>query len=372
MKRGAVLVSAVLIMIGWMCMGESLGGQFRVDLAIDPLAADFSDAISLAGTLRIDYEIGDWKFGSTTTIDETGWVNQVLTGSGKFGVMGLGSTLDMDPAGGFDSWTSTCEVSIAGVQYVYRFTLTPDDLAVSIQADADSEPLSVGVTIDLGDTGAQPGCNLLFQGATVDIGFPFCCTQVSSSVEFECTGFESATFGVSGIAIPNLPWLTLAASLEFTLDEKKLTVTPSISYGTSFCFDLYFDTVEDSTATYPGDTLVFNTVEVVGIGLECQIGGVSFAAVSYWGDSGKPSPLTGDYWEAYQISTTTDGSCCGPFSFECTVFFLEGSGTLFELAFLQTELSMDLGTQFTATVGVDLDLAGAGFKELRAGFVVDF
>lgn len=371
MKRGVVLVSALLIATCMLCMGESLEGDLRVELVIDPLASDFSDAISLTEVLRVDIEVADWAFGSTTSLDEAGWTDQVFRCSGMFGAILISSTLDMDPMSGFDDWTSSCELSLAGVKHVCQFTLTPDDLALSINSTASTDLLSVGVTVDLGDTNGMPGCNLLFQGMTIDIRFPFCCTQVASSLDFDCLGFESADFGVSGIAIPHLPWLTLAASLDFTLDEKTLTIAPTINYGTSICFDLYFDTIEDSAAVYPDDTLEFESFGVVGIGLECVINGVSFAAVSYWGSGGSPAPLTGDYWEAYQVSTI-DSACCGPFGFECTAFFLDGAATLFDLAFLQTDLSLELASQFEATVGFDLDLAGAGFTELRVGFAVRF
>ena len=369
-KRGVMLLALLVMATSWMCTGETLGGRVRLDLLIDPQANDVSDAVALTGTLQLEYGIGEWAFRSMTTLNEDGWEDQTFSGSGVFGIATVSSTLNLDPAGGFDSWTSSLSLPIAGVQYAYRFVLMPDDLSVSIEASAGSDLVSAGVTVELGDPSGLPGCRLLFQEATVDLGFKFCCTEIASSIEFECTGFESASFSVGGIAIPSLPWLKLAAGVEFTVDEKKLTVSPSISYGASVCFDLYLDTVEDSSETYPTDWLVLEQVEVVGIGLQCDIGGVSFAAASYWGSGGGPSPLKGNYWEAYQIATT-DTACCGPFGFEVTAFFLDGAATLFEVAFVEAEFSIAIGMQFTVAVGVDVDLAGVGLSELRVGFDIE-
>jgi hypothetical protein len=110
-----------------------------------------------------------------------------------------------------------------------------------------------------------------------------------------------------------------------------------------------------------------------GIGLEVEFGDVVFTGVSYWGDGDKPGLLEGtDYWEVYQISTSDSGCCGGTFDFSIAVFFLENSLNLFDVSFVQADMSVNVTDNFVFSTGisVDLDAVGGAFTLWTIGFAV--
>jgi len=110
---------------------------------------------------------------------------------------------------------------------------------------------------------------------------------------------------------------------------------------------------------------------VSGIGLVCEIGGVSFTGISFWGDvcaDLKPDIL-GDYWEMYQIATTED-ACCGPFDFSIAVYFDSASDSLFDVAAFEADFSYELGETLTFTMGLYNQFSPTDDLELTIGFEV--
>jgi hypothetical protein len=110
---------------------------------------------------------------------------------------------------------------------------------------------------------------------------------------------------------------------------------------------------------------------------------VQFTGISWWGvkeTSGlpgtdpydlKPGLLNGTpYWEAYQIATTDDG-CCGPFSFDVTVYFLD-AGMLFDVAEFDANMSIQIATQFTFSMGINIGVAAPAFTSWELGFLVEW
>jgi len=99
--------------------------------------------------------------------------------------------------------------------------------------------------------------------------------------------------------------------------------------------------------------------------------------------SGSPGILYGyeEYWEAYQIATTDDG-CCGPFSFDVTVFFDEddadagddaaGADELFDVAYVVANMEIQVATQFTFSLGLETDLEAGEVNNLTFGFLVEW
>ena len=83
------------------------------------------------------------------------------------------------------------------------------------------------------------GCGFDFSEVVIGISFPFCCAEVDAEIMFTCVGFEYAEFGVTDIAIPNLPWLSLDATVHFEMGEKSMIVTPNFDFGAIACFNLY-------------------------------------------------------------------------------------------------------------------------------------
>jgi hypothetical protein len=99
---------------------------------------------------------------------------------------------------------------------------------------------------------------------------------------------------------------------------------------------------------------------------------VEFTGISFWGEGTKPGILAGTpYWEAYQIATTDDG-CCGPFTFDITVYFLDGGALLFDIAELEANMSIEVATQFTFSTGINIVLDPIPGFSWTVGFLVEW
>jgi hypothetical protein len=285
----------------------------------------------------------------------------------------LGSGLVFDPGDvEFDKWTATGGFNFTGVDILLTFTLVPDTTTLHIDADYTiGGPIEAKIDIDLG---SGEGCDFDFAGIDIEVDFPFCCDiDVVSKISFTCDGFQYVTFDVVGIELPGLPWLTLDASLKFETQTKTLTITPKVDFGVEACLTVIMS--QDTAAgTYPsGEGMSIGALAIDGISLVCELGGVSFTGISYWGDGLKPLPLKNDYWEAYQISLTQDSCCGGDFEFDLTIFFLEGGAQLFDIAEIDAYMQIGLTEQFTFSTGINiiLDPAPTSFG-WTIGFYVEW
>ncbi len=203
-----------------------------------------------------------------------------------------------------------------------------------------------------------------FNAVQIGVDFPFCCADITSDIYFDCEGFDKIVFSASGIAIPNLPWVTLGATLQFTMQTKSLVLAPTFSFGTIVCFDLYFD------VDYGDPHLTLGDITIEGIGLTCDIGTVTFTGLSFWGDGTKPGLLYGtDYWEVYALASK-DEACCGPFTFSAAVYFLDGGGALFDVGLVDVDMTLKVASQLTFNMGLEINVDTVGFTEWVIGFLV--
>jgi hypothetical protein len=357
MKKALVLSLAVVLGLGVASFAQTLSGSWDTTITIVPSPV----SLAIDTELIVTYAVSGWTFTSDTVIDNTGWTGQTFEVGGALGAFTLGSTLEFDPTvPSFTSWEVTGGLSLAGVTFDGTFTLEPGVTYLEIVAGGTAGSVDVGVEVTFGD---GLGCNFNFAGVVINVDFPFCCADIMSEIAFTCEGFDYVTFAVEGIALPGMTWATLDALLTFTVDEKTLVITPAFDFGATACFDIYLST----------PTALFGAVTVDGIGLECEIGGVSFTGISYWGIGTKPGILLGTpYWEAYQIATTDDG-CCGPFNFDITVYFLKNGTLLFDVAALEANMSIQISTQFTFSTGIELDLEAVNpFTAWTIGFLVEW
>jgi len=359
MKKALVLSLAVVLGLGVASFAQTLSGSWDTTITIVPSPV----SLGIDSELIVTYAVSGWSFTSDTVLDETGWQDQSFEVGGALGAFTLGSTLVFDPAGAaFTSWDVTGGLSLAGVTFDGTFTLEPNVTYLEIVGAGTAGAVDVEVDVTFGD---GEGCNFNFAGVDITVGFPFCCADITSTISFDCAGFVDATFAVEGIAIPNLPWVTIDALLTFTVDAKTLVLAPSFDFGAIACFELYID--QDTT----GANLTLGDITISGIGLSCEIGGVEFYGLSYWGTGDKPDIL-GTYWEMYQITTTDDG-CCGPFDFTVQVFFDAAGLLLFDVAEIDASMSIQIATQFTFSTGIKILTAGpAAFTEWTLGFLVEW
>jgi len=326
------------------------------------LSADIDSAAwppTLSSSLDLTYAIGPWSFASATGLSSTGLSKLDFKAVGSFGDFSLSSSLSFDPAAvGFKRWSLSADCDVGDLSLSSSFELTPNYVALEVSADGSSGDVILGIDVELRSRG---GCELLFDGIDISVGLPFCCADVSSEISFSCDGFEEAEFSVSDIEIPTLPWMTIDADLTFEMDEKALDLSPSFDFGTFSCIDLYIEVQTPST-------LRISRISIYGIGISCDIGEVSFEALSYLDGT---HLLKGTYWEMYSVSFNDEG-CCGPFSGTVAVYFLEGGARLFDVAYLEGSLSIDLTESFAFDMGMSFDTEAGILEELTCGFEVSW
>lgn len=371
MKRALVISLICVLGLAFSGLAATLSGSWDTDIDIDPQALTIAALIDLDTVLTVIYTIGDWTFTSVTDLAETGWTDQDFSVAGVLGAFTLTSALDFVPVTpAFTSWVTTAAVSIAGVSFTSTFTLdgtgaTGDTLLV-LGASGVAGDVVVSVSVSFGDANDNDGCDLDWAGVQIGVDFPFDCAMITSDIYFTCAGFDKIIFATTGIAIPNLPWVTLGATLQFTMQTKSLVLAPAFNFGTIVCFDLYFDV--DTT----GDHLTLGAITIEGIGLVSDFGGVTFTGLSFWGTGTKPGLLAGkEYWEVYQIATTDDG-CCGPFSFDVAVYFKTGGLRLFDVAFVDANMSLQVASQFSFDMGFEINVDTGLFSKWEIGFDVDW
>jgi len=378
MKRALVISLICVLGLAFSGLAATLSGSWDTDVTIDPQQTGFNDAIGIVSVLTVAYTVGDWTFTSVTDLDENGWTDQDFAVAGVLGAFSLSSALDFTPAtASFGYWNTNASVAIAGVSFGVDFWLANNDVALILTGSGVAGDVTIDVEVTFGDlVFASNGlptdsgnnvCDLNWSGVTIDIGFPFCCADIALEVEFNCTGFVSATFTTGGIAIPNLPWVTIDAELVYTLDNKTLELSPNFDFGAIVCFDLYFDVATTGNITL-GD------ISIGGIGLSCDIGAVTFTGISIWdANISKTGTLLaksgGIYWEAYQIATNDD-ACCGPFSFDLAFYFLQGGARLFDVALIDANMSLQVAAQFLFNMGLEVNVESGAFSEWTVGFLV--
>jgi len=344
-----VLALGLVFLFGLGCIGfaQQLSGSWELDIDIDLQQTSFSDSLSLYSILKVNYSIGSWTFGASTVVDEDGWVDQDFSTTGMLGLFTLTAAVDFNPDATFGSLVTTTSVPFAGVVLGSQFTLEGADTFLTITVSGSAGDVDISIDIDFGDN--DDICDFPFDEVSVIVGFPFGCAEISSSLTIGCDGFDQITFSTLGIAIPNLPWLTIGAQLVYTLQTKSLTLSPVFDFGTETCIDFYIQV--DSS-----DNLTIGSISIEGIKLSCDMGTVTFTGISFWGDVGKPGRLAGtDYWEVYTVETNAE-ACCGPFSFDVSVFFFENGLKLFDVSMFEANLELTVATQFVFSMGLRIDV----------------
>ena len=351
MRHSLLLGVLAVIALSLAGFGESLTGSWSVDIGLNPQSASFSDALSIETELRVNYSISDWTFGSITEIDKTGWTDQEFSAIGKLGMLSISAALGFDPPTvSFEKWTTTVSGTFAELSFYATFELYDEDAFLTLVGSGTTGDVDVNVTVKFGDDDDPIGeCDLDFTTATIGIDFTFCCTEVETTVYFDCDGFQRIVFRADDIGLPSIPWLTIDAMLEFTVQSKSLALNPNFEFG-SACMELYVG-VETT------GNLIIDDIYIDGIKVECTIGTVGFTGISFWGSHATKPGVLGPYWEMYQIESGAgaDG-CCGPLSVEVAVFFEENSANLFDAAMLTGEVSIGVTENLTFSLELEMDL----------------
>jgi len=379
MKKALVLGLIFAVGLGFSAFAQTLSGHWDTDITIDLTSGStWPDAITITSEIVINYTVGDWTFSSETDITNGAWTNQDFDFVGVLGAFTISGDIEFDPSTiAFVSLEANATVSIAGVTFGAYFDLVPNGTDLTLTGSGTAGDVGIAVEVVLGD---EVDCDFDFNSVEIDVDFPFCCADISAELVFTCAGFDYVEFCFDALTIENLPWLTLAGCVKFQTDSKVFTFEPEIDLGVIGCdFDLFYRLVTDGGTNY--DPLLIDGIQFDGIQIACEIGGVAFTGITYWGPDdhgpwyapGSPGILYGyeEYWEAYQIATTDDG-CCGPFSFDVTVFFAEDGTALFDVAYVVANMEIQVATQFTFSLGLETDLEAGEVNNLTFGFLVEW
>lgn len=369
MKKTLVLGLILVLGMAFGGIAATLSGSWDTDITIDPQQTNFNDSLGIVSVLTVAYSVDGWTFTSITDLDENGWTDQDFAVAGTLGAFTLTSSLGFDPVvPAFDMWNTTINVAIAGVTFGADFTLEDYDVMLILTGSGVAGDILLGVELTFGGDDNDI-CDLNWVDLEISLGFPFCCTILEAVVSFDCDGFENIVFTAENIVIPNLPYLTLDATLEFTVQTKTLTLSPSFDFGTTACFDLYID-LGSTGGVGPGTALTLDSITIEGVGITCDIGVVTFTALSFWGDGTKPGLLAGTpYWEVYAVSSN-DSACCGPFGFDLAVYFLDAGAMLFDVALIDADITLQIASQFTFNMGLEMNVETGAFTEWLIGFLV--
>ncbi|MFC2099904.1 hypothetical protein ACFLSF_03640 [Candidatus Bipolaricaulota bacterium] len=399
MKRALVLSLICVVGLAFAGFAQTLTGSWDTEVCLDPQTDSFAGAIDLTSTLSVTYAIGDWAFTSVTELTGAGWSDQDFSVTGLFGLITVSSALGFNPlaemADMFDGWVTTLGLNMAGVSFSATFNLnggnpftsTPydriDGTLLTLTGTAGIGSAVEGtVTVWLGGTD-NPDCDFDFYGVEIGLSFLFCdCAPIDMTIAFDCDGFDYVSFEATEIAVPNVPWLTFDALLVFELQTKTITLSPVFDFGVFVCIDLYIyaDSTEEAVAPYDAFEFLYGFA-VEGIGISCEIGGVSFSALSNWHDYGagyegyRPGALAYmpyEIWEVYSIDVGADACCGGVFEFGLDVFFNDSilaTDALFDVDSISANMTVNVTTQFAFTMGIDMDVVD-GLTDWCVGFEV--
>lgn len=362
MKKALVLSLAAVLCLGVASFAEDLYGSWDTLICFDPIEC----CPMIDTTLTVNYEICGWVFGSITEVDMTGWTAQSFSLDGQLGLFGIASDVVFDPVDvEFDSWTVITSLNFVGVDFTGTFMLVPNDTSLTLVVEGTQTCPSFTGTLTFG-TPDNDLCDFNWTGVTFMIDWTFCdCVDIVATIIFDCSGFVSAEFCAEGVVIPGIDWVSLDFCFLYETQTKSYTMATNFDFGLEGCITLILSE----------PTAIFGDLTIDGVQVECTIGGVDFVGISYWGDLtglAKPGILSDTpYWEAYQIKTDDDG-CCGDFTFDLTLYFLEGGDQLFDIAEIDTSFDIGISDQFTLGMTLDLVLDPGVTVDWCLHFVVEW
>lgn len=363
-RRLVVPILTLLLAISGLAVAQEFGGIWEFEVDIDPHEPVFSDSLSFESFIRVDYTVSEWTFSSLTRVGDAGWEDQDFLAAGVLGPFSLSASMDFSPpTSSFGSLITNVTVSVDNVILGSRFRLQGGNTFLTLTARGTTGSVALSARVELGESNGV--CDFPFKLAVITAAFPFCCFTLTSTLAMSDTGFDQIAFSTTRLPMAEWPWITVDARVVFTVQSKSVTLTPRLNIPTTPCVDIYMTM---------GDEGWFSLVPVSldGFRLVCTFDHVTFTAVSYWGEESKPGVLSGTpYWEAYVIESRQD-TCCGPFSFDLSVFFIENGLRLFDVALITANVEVAFSEQVTFRMGMDVDTETDTIPSWRLGFVISW
>ncbi len=95
------LVCAVVLVLGlgaWAFAAAPFSGEWKTTIGIDVSAASFADFFTkFDSSLKVDYTLGSWVFGSKSSFGLVGYKSQSFTAAGTIGAFSFDSTMAFSP-----------------------------------------------------------------------------------------------------------------------------------------------------------------------------------------------------------------------------------------------------------------------------------
>jgi len=390
----------------------TLSGATSLWIGFDPLAAGLN-VLDLA--FGVDYTLGAVTLSTDGLLVLPGaWVWQGFSAVGRFGGYGLTTNVLFGPSTTDYLYTEAIvELSIGGIDVAWHAAQLSDAV---LGGPADGWALRIegtvrtldlvsisefgarieddefgGITIVHAATGEERHYAtdpvVLGQGFTGEKvtlrGLSLGCAEMDAGLYFRCAGFEYVSFGITGIEVGAVPWLTFDADLTFELQTKSLVLTPKLSLGNAFCVEVYAELDWDAS------TWLLDGIAVYGIELASEIGPVTVRdvvvldltryAITTEAYHSVVERLTDaiedghdvyrDYWEMFSIAYRGDGCGGGDLTLLANVYFDEASTSLFDWAMTHVEAEVPLARGVSFTLALE---AGAGVGSLLFGFHTDW
>jgi hypothetical protein len=414
MIRHTVLAAALLLAsIALPVPAGTLSGETSLWIGVDPLGGGV-ERLDLG--LAVDYTLGAVTLSTDGLLVLPGtWVWQGFSAIGRFGGYGMTANVLFGPSTTDYLYAEAIvELSIGGIDMAWHAAQLSDAVlggpadgwALRIAGSVGAMDLTSisefgariedeefdGLTIVHAATGLErhyatdpvvPGQG--FTGEKLSLhGLPFGCAEIDVGLYFTCAGFESASFGVTGIEVGAVPWLTLDADLTFELQTKSLVLTPALSLGDVFCVELYAELDWDDS------TWLLDGIGLYGMELSCELGPVTVRDVAVL-DLNRYAITTEaygsvverladaiedghdvypDYWEMLSIAYRGDGCCAGDVTFLLNVYFDQASTSLFDWAMTRVEAEVPLAEGLAFTLA--METIPAGVDSLTFGFHLDW
>ena len=411
--RSGIAAVLLLVCVAAPAIAGTLSGETSLRIGIDPIGAGL-EAVDLG--FAVDYTLGAVTLSTDGLLILPGtWVWQGFSAAGRFGGYGLTTNVLFGPSTTDYLYAEAIvDLSIAGIDVAWHAAQLSgavlggpaDGWALRIAGSVgvlDLVSISEfgariedddfdGVTIVHAATGLErhyatdplvPGQG--FTGEKLSLRkLPFCCAELDAGLYFTCEGFQSVSFGVTGIEVGAVPWLSLDVNLTFELQTKSLVLAPKLALGEIACVDLHAELDWDAA------NRSIDGIGIYGIELSCELGSVTVREVAVL-DLNRYAITTEaygsvierrvdaieaghsyypDYWEMFSIAYRGDGCCGGDLTFLLNVYFDEASNSLFDWAMTHVEAAVPLADAFTFTLG--METIPAGVDSFTFGFHLDW
>lgn len=269
--KGGLLLAVLFLITFGTAATAAVSGSWNSKITLAPsVDADTNPITGLSSNLKFDFfsTQGDITSSSVFNKDD-GYYSQSFGADWRMGTLDIDSTLAFLPAvTRMDYWLTKAGTVMAGayisttllVEYEAKEEVfgtgmefvvsgeTPTGMAIEVttmfgmeESIVETLGWQIGSGYDIVLTGRENSpCQLLYSDTTIELsGLTLGCCKLDATTKLSGEeGFEYILFEFL-IALEDSP-LSFDVDLQFALQDKTITLTPSLGLGTA-CFDIYLD-----------------------------------------------------------------------------------------------------------------------------------